>query len=315
MTGRSCNRSGGFFVIRPVARRRRRGYSRIRGTNLPTHGRPTAFGIVTRPTAPPPRSPAPPRAEVSSLGVVTASFRYRAYGQVSQFFGAPTPSWLGYAGQLLDPSGLYYMRARWYDPATGRFLTRDPAVVEVARPNSLNAFQYASENPLRRMDPTGLASELVEQGGACMDSQCTKQIAFSGETTFAAADTKTMWVLEEIEYADKSRALPDYYVEGGAYVAALSITRDAYNQHYVSPGVGTPGVSIMTGQLLSLEKPTQEQVASFISGPTVTVGLGFILAGAITFSPLANGPKFAIESGGSSPGPILNGAWGFLINK
>jgi RHS repeat-associated protein len=96
------------------------------------------------------------RAELNSAGAVTASFRYRAYGQIAQSTAASTPSYLGYAGQLLDLSGLYYMRARWYDPTSGRFMSRDAALGEVHSPGSLNAFGYAGASPTMRTDPSGL---------------------------------------------------------------------------------------------------------------------------------------------------------------
>jgi len=93
------------------------------------------------------------RAEVNGSGTVTASFRYRAYGAIAQSNGASTPSYLGYAGQLQDPSGLLYMRARWYDPAVGRFTTSDPAA---SGSGIQNLYAYASANPIRMSDPTGL---------------------------------------------------------------------------------------------------------------------------------------------------------------
>jgi RHS repeat-associated protein len=96
------------------------------------------------------------RAEVNGAGAVTASFRYRAYGAIAQSSGATAPSYLGYAGQLLDPAGLYYLRARWYDPVTGRFVTRDPMPGDSSAPPSLNAYSYAGASPLVTSDPSGL---------------------------------------------------------------------------------------------------------------------------------------------------------------
>jgi RHS repeat-associated protein len=96
------------------------------------------------------------RAQVTSAGATSASFRYKAYGQIAQSNGAATPSYLGYAGQLLDPSGLYYMRARWYDAATGRFWTRDPVNGDPATPLSVNSYAYAYANPVLLSDPSGL---------------------------------------------------------------------------------------------------------------------------------------------------------------
>ena len=95
------------------------------------------------------------RAEVNASGAATAVFRYRSYGQIAQWMGASTPGYLGYAGQLLDPSGLYYMRARWYDPATGRFISRDPIAGDAGTPVSLNSFGYGYGNPIRISDPSG----------------------------------------------------------------------------------------------------------------------------------------------------------------
>ena len=95
------------------------------------------------------------RAQLNGTSV-TASWRYRAYGEIAQSSGASTPSILGYAGQLLDPSGLYYMRARWYDAANARFLSRDPLRGGAALPLSLNGLAYGALNPLSFGDPTGL---------------------------------------------------------------------------------------------------------------------------------------------------------------
>jgi len=95
------------------------------------------------------------RAEVNGSGTVTASFRYRAYGAIAQSSGASTPSYLAYAGQLQDPSGLLYMRARWYDPVTGRFTTDDPVPGGPSIPVGLNAYAYGAANPVVNADPTG----------------------------------------------------------------------------------------------------------------------------------------------------------------
>jgi RHS repeat-associated protein len=94
------------------------------------------------------------RAEVTSSGAVTGAFRYRAYGQTAQ--GTSTPGYLGVASQMVDPSGLLYMRARWYDPSTGRFLSRDPVAGQPEAPSSLNSYLYAGANPTRFSDPSGM---------------------------------------------------------------------------------------------------------------------------------------------------------------
>ncbi len=112
------------------------------------------------------------RAEVNGSGTATASFRYRAYGAISQSNGASMPTYLGYAGQLQDPSGLLYMRARWYDPAVGRFTTHDALSGSSSLPVTLNPYGYGFANPSRLADPSGLMAAL-DDGGACSDAACS----------------------------------------------------------------------------------------------------------------------------------------------
>jgi RHS repeat-associated protein len=111
------------------------------------------------------------RAEINSAGAVTALFRYRAYGQIAQSTGTPTPSYLGYAGQLFDPSGLYYMRARWYDPVIGRFITSDPIDGDPIAPIGLNGYAYAALNPSRYDDPAGTCAAHPVIAFLCMLAQ------------------------------------------------------------------------------------------------------------------------------------------------
>jgi RHS repeat-associated protein len=96
------------------------------------------------------------RAELDATGARTASFRYRAYGAITQTAGASAPSFLGYAGELLDPNGLVYLRARWYEPNTGRFIVAERLGGDPAAPVSLNACAYAYARPSMLVDPLGL---------------------------------------------------------------------------------------------------------------------------------------------------------------
>ena len=54
-------------------------------------------------------------------------------------------------GRVVDAeSGLIYLRNRYYDPATGQFLSRDPALALTR-----SAYGYVDNNPLNGSDPTG----------------------------------------------------------------------------------------------------------------------------------------------------------------
>lgn len=66
-----------------------------------------------------------------------------------------------FTGKELDPSGLYYFGARYYDPLVSRFISADPLYGDDPargreQPQTLNLYAYALNNPLRYVDPLGL---------------------------------------------------------------------------------------------------------------------------------------------------------------
>jgi RHS repeat-associated protein len=65
------------------------------------------------------------------------------------------PGFYGYTGRQFDSeSGLYYDRARPYNPATGRFNNTDPSGLSGG---DYNLYRYVGNNPLAYVDPNGLA--------------------------------------------------------------------------------------------------------------------------------------------------------------
>jgi RHS repeat-associated protein len=53
---------------------------------------------------------------------------------------------------MVEPNGLYYMRARYYDPAVGRFISEDPLGFGGG---DVNLYEYARNNPVTHIDPDG----------------------------------------------------------------------------------------------------------------------------------------------------------------
>ncbi|MCM3748349.1 DUF6531 domain-containing protein [Paenibacillus pasadenensis] len=61
-----------------------------------------------------------------------------------------------YSGEYWDSkAGLQYLRARWYDPSMGRFITEDSYKGELTNPLSQNLYTYVHNNPLSYIDPSG----------------------------------------------------------------------------------------------------------------------------------------------------------------
>jgi RHS repeat-associated protein len=93
------------------------------------------------------------RALTDSNGNAAATYTYDSYGKLSASTGSATNPF-GYAGQYTDSeTGNAYLRARYYDPTTAQFLSRDP-LDHLTR----SAYAYGRSNPLNATDPSGLCA-------------------------------------------------------------------------------------------------------------------------------------------------------------
>ena len=61
-----------------------------------------------------------------------------------------------FTGEQNDPNGMVYLRARYYDPAVGRFITQDPFAGFAGSPQSQNRYTYVANRPVHIVDPWGL---------------------------------------------------------------------------------------------------------------------------------------------------------------
>jgi RHS repeat-associated protein len=88
-------------------------------------------------------------------GTTTDTFTFDAFGELLSRTGVTDNEFL-FAGEQYDPNaGFYYLRARYYDPSTGRFITRDPDDGILFDPVSLHKYLYAGADPVNNVDPTG----------------------------------------------------------------------------------------------------------------------------------------------------------------
>lgn len=95
------------------------------------------------------------RALISQDGTVTDRYTYDAFGNEIAHHGNDTNPYL-FAGQRSDTAtGLYDMRARYYDPSVGRFLSRDPLSTSLEDTSQIDRYSYAVNDPVNHVDPSG----------------------------------------------------------------------------------------------------------------------------------------------------------------
>jgi uncharacterized protein RhaS with RHS repeats len=81
---------------------------------------------------------------------------------------------------------MYYLRARYYNPATGRFLAMDPGQGDILNPATLHKYLYAGNNPVNASDPTGrdLFEQTFVEGGSLPAYPGLRAVAFSVADVF-----------------------------------------------------------------------------------------------------------------------------------
>jgi RHS repeat-associated protein len=102
----------------------------------------------------------------SSAGAIANTYTYDAFGKLTASTGSLVNPFRYTARESDTETGLYYYRARYYDPQAARFLSEDP----LQHDGGMNFYLYVFNNPHNRVDPFGRQSNSV-------DSSLTQAIA------------------------------------------------------------------------------------------------------------------------------------------
>ena len=115
-------------------------------------------------------------------GAVTQEYAYDAYGYINaDEFGIQAPFY-GYNGEEQNPfTGLQYLRARYYAPQNGGFITQDSFSGVLDDALTQNRYTYAGNNPVNNIDPSGHRYvKGIEIGDNLKSSSAKKQPTTSG---------------------------------------------------------------------------------------------------------------------------------------
>ncbi len=152
--------------------------------------------------------------DASGQAVAGGAFRYDGFGNLLGGDGGLQPSL--YNGQQYDAeTGLYYLRARYYSPELGRFISADSKHADG------NDYAYAGNDPINMVDPSGTESLVGELTAIFIDSfMDTLQIPFIGSgfigEAFGAAYSGGEAIVQGKSWSDVGKA-----TEAGANAGSL----------------------------------------------------------------------------------------------
>src|SRR5574341_2188349 len=225
-------------------------------------------------------------------GAVYQHLEYFPYGETwVEDGGSGQMPYYKFTGKDLDPeTGLYYYGARYYDPVLSRWISADPILDQylngkandgVYRSLNINLYHYAANNPIRLLDPTGLAAD---------------------------ENTDTKPPVDEIEQAIRDRQWQFRNTQEGLTKVAPIAEAAASLNPLVSATEAVTGKSSIEGRELSFG----ERLLSMpiIGGALKFLGLGGKIAGK-AFAPgkwLSHFEKHGAEFGAKTSVEYLRGA-------
>jgi RHS repeat-associated protein len=130
------------------------------------------------------------RAITDATGAVTATYRTDEYGVPTAATGTSTQPF-GFTGEPYDGTGLSYLRARYYDPSLGQFMSRDSWAGWGSVPSTLNRFVYVENNPIRYVDPSGRCLFICAAIGAVVGG-------FAGTAAYFATTPSEDWSVGDL---------------------------------------------------------------------------------------------------------------------
>jgi len=160
---------------------------------------------------------------LDSAGEVQANYAYDPFGVPVVAGDASNP--YQFTGEAWDEEvELLYLRARYYQPETGRFITKDPWAGDVWRPGTLNRYVYVTNNPVNHTDASGMegSDPLGLQDGEWREPRTYPLAPGELEGTWDYRDL-TLWLHKEMRAnvdSPEARAIRSLLVDTGPIVTS-----------------------------------------------------------------------------------------------
>ena len=144
-----------------------------------------------------------------SDGSIRNHYRYSAFGE-SITAEETVPNRLKYNAQMADElTGLYYLRARYYNASLGRFTQED-----VIYNDGLNLYAYCNSNPVMYSDPSGFAKETCKSK---VGGECDSESGSSSSKGSNYSDTHEILGPYYDEILEKHKTNPEFYAHPDDY--------------------------------------------------------------------------------------------------
>ncbi len=170
----------------------------------------------------------------TGTGALADTYTYDVYGASRTHTGS-SPNEFTFTGEQVDATGLQYLRARYYDSATGRFMSRDPLPFA-------QRYAYVGNDPVNYVDPRGLCKKTWNPLEAA--KECVEKVK---EPAKDSVDAAADWAMGHAGYVDfnVTGCLPIGRLPvGPCGTVGVQWEIGTKNVHpYVGGGIGTPGIS------------------------------------------------------------------------
>lgn len=222
---------------------------------------------------------------VRADGAVAARYRLDAWGVLRTEEG-DYPNPFRFTGHQFDEGmGLYYAKARYYDPQVGRFLSRDPAHGSIDSPSSLHRYAYTHNNPTAHVDPDGRdAVEVTASGESRLLSGHELYRILVQQEKLRPIEATKIVILSGLGAdigADKTAAMAPYIVASGELSKTLLLGAMATGASAglaagaaSALGLGSLGTDALVGGASGLGAQVGEDVAAGELSPAQDYVLG-----------------------------------------